>query len=193
MSTSRQRHYNHRYNWRPRFLAALAQTGLVETAAQQAQISARTAYRARDLKNRTGTNLLHAQHFAQAWDDALDQFAATVELEIQQRALHGLERQKPIYYKGEQVGTQVVRVYSDRLLMFLAKAVRPERYGPHLNSPAQYRLANQPPDTSLLDEARERTKQRWANLLPQIRKFFTPQSTSDSDPAQPATQPNANP
>ena len=40
------------------------------------------------------------------------------------RAFEGVER--PVYYKGEQVGTW--RFYSDALAMFLLKAHRPERY-----------------------------------------------------------------
>jgi len=45
--------------------------------------------------------------------------------EVVRRAKEGwLE---PIFYRGVQVGTR--RCYSDRLMMFLLKAWRPEKYG----------------------------------------------------------------
>jgi hypothetical protein len=168
--------------WKPVFLRALAQTGLVSEAAKHANITVRTVQRARDTKNRAGPNLLEAQTFARDWDNALEQFSDSVELEIKRRAIDGVERESPIYYKGEQVGIKVTRVYSDRLLMFLAKALRPQRYGPHWNTPDQFRIANQPPDSSLLDEARERAKQRWAQLVPHILKVFNAQPNPDPHP-----------
>jgi hypothetical protein len=77
--------------------------------------------------------------------------------------------------------------------MFLAKAINPKRFGPHPNTPEQFRLANLPPETSLLDEARERAKQRWAELVPQILKVFNRQPsppTNDDSGDIPNTEPN---
>jgi hypothetical protein len=179
--------------WKPAFLKALAQTGLVSVAAQRANVTVRTVQRARELKNREGVNLLEAQNFANAWDSALEIFSASVELEIHRRALLGIQRETPLFYKGEQIGTRVVQVYSDRLLMFLAKAINPKRFGPHTNTPEQFRLANLPPETSLLDEARERAKQRWDQLVPQILKVFRPQPfppTNDESADLPNIEPN---
>jgi hypothetical protein len=57
------------------------------------------------------------------WQQA-DAGVDLLEAELHKRAFEGVER--PVYYKGEQVGTW--RFYSDALAMFLLKAHRPERY-----------------------------------------------------------------
>jgi len=179
--------------WKPAFLKALAKTGLVGVAAKQAHVTVRSVQRARDLKGRTGPSLLEAQAFARDYAAALDQFSDSVELELKRRAIDGVERETPIFYKGEQVGTRVTRVYSDRLLMFLAKALRPQRYGPHWNTPDQFRLANLPPEPTLLDEARERAKQRWAQVVPLILKVFNPQANPDPETLAPfLSEPESN-
>jgi hypothetical protein len=88
--------------WKPAFLKSLAQTGLVSVAAQQANVTVRTVQRARELKNREGANLLEAQNFANAWDAALEIFSASVELEIQRRALLGIKRETPSSTKANK-------------------------------------------------------------------------------------------
>lgn len=96
------------------FLEALADTVNVTLACQRAGIPRRTAY---DWRHSD-------QAFAAKWDDALDVGIDLLEAELHTRAFDGVER--PVYYKGEQVGTW--RYYSDALAMFLLKAHRPERY-----------------------------------------------------------------
>ena len=47
-----------------------------------------------------------------------------MELEARRRAVKGTD--KPVFQRGEQVGT--IREYSDTLLMFLLKANKPEKF-----------------------------------------------------------------
>jgi hypothetical protein len=96
------------------FLAALVDTVNVTLTYRRADIPRRTAYDWREAD----------EGFARKWDDAVDEGIDLLEAELHKRAFEGVER--PVYYKGEQVGTW--RFYSDALAMFLLKAHRPERY-----------------------------------------------------------------
>ena len=96
------------------FLEALVDTVNVTLACRRAGIARRTAYDWREAD----------AGFARKWDDAIDEGVDLLEAELHKRAFEGVER--PVYYKGEQVGTW--RFYSDALAMFLLKAHRPERY-----------------------------------------------------------------
>lgn len=196
MSKTRTRRYTRkRPDWKPLFLKALATTGLVGRSAQLAGIDRVTAYRARNLKNRTGHNLVEAQRFAQAWDDALEVVGDRIELEIMRRALDGTEQPYDVYYKGEKVGTQFYRHYSDRLLIFLAKAFRPERYGAHWGDPA---TSEAEPD--LLEATRQLAQERWQKLAPIVaerialyklnRESQNATPLNPPDPSQPPTGPN---
>ena len=103
------------------FLEALVDTVNVTLACRRAGIARRTAYDWREAD----------AGFARKWDDAIDEGVDLLEAELHKRAFEGVER--PVYYKGEQVGTW--RFYSDALAMFLLKAHRPERYrGPHVGA-----------------------------------------------------------
>ncbi len=100
--------------WKPRFIEALRQTGVVTRAARAAGVGRTTAY----------DHYKTDPDFARAWDDALEDACDEMEAEARRRAVEGTE--KPVYYKGEVVGT--IREYSDTLLIFLLKANRPEKY-----------------------------------------------------------------
>lgn len=169
----RKRYYTRkRADWKPAFLAALAQTGLVNKAAEIAGISPGTAHRARELKDRKGANLAAAQRFAEAWDNAIQNVADFIETEIFRRAIHGTEQPYDVFYKGEKIGTQVYRNYSDRLLIVLAKAYRPERYGRHWGLPGQPESAPLPEEApiNLLKETQELAQQRWDELRPLVAR-----------------------
>ena len=103
------------------FLHALADTVNVARACRDAGIPRRTAYDWRDAN----------PGFAREWDDALDDGIDLLEAELHRRAFEGVE--KPVYYKGERVGT--TRHYSDALAMFLLKAHRPARYRDNYRPP----------------------------------------------------------
>lgn len=183
-----------RHKWKPAFLLALAQTGVVTQAAQIAQVNPTTVFRARDPRGRTGPNLAEAQRFSRAWDAALQTAADRVETEIRRRALDGFDREYDVFYKGEKVGTRHVHAYSDRLLMFLAKALRPERFGAHPD------LIPPPPTESeklnILEETDRIAQERWNRALPMLLGIMTKdQAEEQADQAlasaQPVSDPNA--
>jgi hypothetical protein len=101
-------------DWAPAFLAALRDTGMVSQACEAAGVGRRTVYdrRARD------------RAFALAWADELERAVEVMEAEAYRRAVHGVER--PVTIAGQR---ELVREHSDRLLLFLLRARRPEVYG----------------------------------------------------------------
>jgi hypothetical protein len=101
-----------------RFIEALADTGLVSAAAKAVGMTRETAYRLRRSP--------HGAAFARAWDAARRHAGGVVEDIAFERALEGVEHN--VYDEnGEIVCTK--RVYSDRLLTFLLRHLKPERYG----------------------------------------------------------------
>ena len=100
---------------RAAFLAAYRETGNVRVACEAAQISRSSIYRwlAQDPD--------YAEEFEQAKADAVD----VLEAEARRRAVDGVEELVG-WYKGQAGGT--VRRYSDTLLIFLLKGLKPEVY-----------------------------------------------------------------
>ena len=111
---SRTRTRTPKKDWRPGFLAAFAETGLVIEAAKEVGVGRSTVY---DERQRNET-------FALAWAEIEEWTTEEMEQEARRRAVIGVE--EPIYYKGELQGH--VRKYSDPLLIFMLKARRPEVY-----------------------------------------------------------------
>jgi len=101
-------------DWRPRFLKAFAEHGLVIEAAAAAGVGRSTVYDERQ-KN---------ESFALAWADIEEWTTEEMEHEARRRAVLGVD--KPVFFKGEQCGK--VREYSDTLLIFMLKARKPETY-----------------------------------------------------------------
>lgn len=99
---------------REAFILALAVTGNVSAACKKAKVSRQTVY----LYKREDPA------FAAAWDEAEAIYVELLEAEADRRAAKGTL--KPVFYKGAKVGT--VREYSDTLLMFRLKALRPDKY-----------------------------------------------------------------
>ncbi|MBL29548.1 MAG: terminase [Rhodospirillaceae bacterium] len=97
------------------FLDALVETGSLAAALAASGYGRVQMQRARERDSA----------FARAWDEALEAAVDALEQEARRRAVEGVE--KPVWYRGEQVGT--VREVSDRLLLALLKAHRPERFG----------------------------------------------------------------
>ena len=103
-----------------RFIEALADTGQVGLAATAVGMSREAAYKMRRQP--------HAAAFAKAWDAARAQAGAFIEDVAFERALAGIEH--PVFDEfGQVVATR--RVYNDRLLMFLLRSLKPERYARH--------------------------------------------------------------
>lgn len=66
--------------------------------------------------------------FAAAFRDAETESTETLEAEARRRALEGVEKETPIYHNGHLIGTTVETKYSDTLLIFLLKGLKPEKY-----------------------------------------------------------------
>jgi hypothetical protein len=96
------------------FLDALSDTANVSAAAKKVRVSRGHMYRLRD----------EDIEFAAAWDEAVKLGTAALEDEAVRRAKDGTL--KPVFYRGEKVGT--IREYSDTLLIFLLKARDPDKY-----------------------------------------------------------------
>lgn len=101
-----------RHEWQEMFFYALGETGNVSEAAEFAGISRRHAYRCR----------AEDQEFADRWDDCREAGVDKLEQEARRRARDGVSRN--VLYQGTPV--DVVREYSDTLMIFLLKAYRPE-------------------------------------------------------------------
>lgn len=101
-------------DWKPAFLNALEQTGMVAAACAQVGIGRTTAYEARQ----------RDETFAVAWADVEEQTTERMEREAYRRAVEGTT--KPVYQGGKEVGA--IQEYSDTLLIFMLKARRPEKY-----------------------------------------------------------------
>jgi hypothetical protein len=102
------------------FIETLAGCGNVTHAAQGAGRDRGRFYleRARD------------QKFAEAWDNAIEKYADKLEKEADRRAVEGTAR--PVFYKGYKCG--YITEYSDTLLIFRLKALRPEKYRERFDS-----------------------------------------------------------
>lgn len=98
---------------RAKFLKSLAETGNVSEAAKSIGASRPGLYKARDLD----------ENLARAWDSALETASDTLIAEVRRRGLEGFEEE--LHYQGELTG-DVVTKYSDVLLIFLVKGLRPE-------------------------------------------------------------------
>lgn len=103
-----------RRDWRTPFLAALRQAPNVSGAAKAAGIDRTIAY----------DTYRADPAFAAAWDDAIEQSVDRAVKELYRRAIDGVE--KPVTVAGER---EVIREYSDTLLIFLLKSHRREVYG----------------------------------------------------------------
>jgi hypothetical protein len=95
------------------FLAAYAETCSVTRAAKAAKIDRSTHY----------AWLTSDEEYRNAFAEAREQAADTLEDEAVRRAHEGVQR--PVTVAGQKV---LVREYSDTLLIFLLKAIRPEKY-----------------------------------------------------------------
>ncbi|PLK24231.1 hypothetical protein [Novosphingobium sp. TH158] len=114
------RHYNRHDGWTPErqrgFIAALADTGSVKSAAARVNMSAESAYHLRRHPD--------AASFRKAWEAALALGVEQLEDLAMERAIHG--HQVPVYSYGKLIGSRTV--YNDRLLMFLLRNRAPTRF-----------------------------------------------------------------
>ena len=99
------------------FIEGLALTGSVHAAAQRVGMSTEGAYQLRRAPE--------AEEFAAAWAEALDFGVSRLEDLAIDRAINGVE--VPVYSYGKLIGRR--RVYNDRLLMFILRQRRADRFG----------------------------------------------------------------
>jgi hypothetical protein len=97
-----------------RYLRAVARTGTLTAGCRAARVSPNTVYEWREMDD----TFVLAEH------QARNEFADQLEIEAVRRAWHGTK--KPVYQGGALVG--YVQEFSDGLLMFSLKALRPEKY-----------------------------------------------------------------
>lgn len=100
-----------------KFLAALADHGIVAEAAKAASLHShhgciQTFYRQREAD----------PEFARAWDEALDMARASIERELHRRGVEGVD--KPVFWQGREIGT--VKEYSDVLLLARIRKLDPD-------------------------------------------------------------------
>lgn len=101
---------------RQQFLDALAEHGVVRSAAAAVGMDASSAYR---LRRRAGS-----EAFAAAWDRAIDVGFARLQDVAVERAINGVR--VPIFYRGEAVGERLW--YDNRLLTFLLSRLQTRRF-----------------------------------------------------------------
>jgi hypothetical protein len=101
---------------RRQFLDALAEHGVVRSAAAAVGMDASSAYR---MRRRAGF-----EDFAAAWDRAIDVGFARLQDVAVERAVNGVR--VPIFYKGEAVGERVW--HDNRLLTFLLSRLQTRRF-----------------------------------------------------------------
>lgn len=110
-----------------RFLESFRVVGIIGPAAAAAGVARQTIYRWQE----------HDDVFSAAFNLAREEALDALEAEARRRAVDGVQQVRPIYYRGEQVGTEVVTVHSDRLLELLLKAGRPEKYRERIDVTSQ--------------------------------------------------------
>ncbi|MGQ7829454.1 hypothetical protein [Altererythrobacter sp. Z27] len=138
------------------FIAHLAATGIVSSAARRIGRSMEALYK---LRHRPG-----AEGFAAAWDRAVDRGVQRLEDTALARAIEGEER--AIVRNGEIVGLQ--RHHNEALTMFFLRHRLPARYGPQQEKPSEALYAEL--EARALGVARELVQrerdQQVADLLP---------------------------
>lgn len=100
------------------FLQTFEKTANMTISARAARVSRTTVYQW----------LEHNGPFALAYHQAEGIANDVLEAEAYRRAVSGVEKRRVIYYKGDPVGEETVREYSDLLLIFLMKARMPGKY-----------------------------------------------------------------
>lgn len=96
------------------FLKAYSELGVLSKAAEVAGIKLRQHY----------YWLQAFPEYAEEFEEAAQKALGRLEEEAIRRAVDGVE--KPVFYKGQKVGT--TKDYSDTLLMFMLKGMSPEKY-----------------------------------------------------------------
>ena len=119
-------------NWHAAFLEAFAQCGITNLAARQVKISPITVEHTRQRNHK----------FREAYAAAKENATQMLEAEMMRRAKIGID--KPVTVAGQR---EVIKEYSDTLLIFMLKSLRPQVYRDN------YQVALTNPDGSKLELA----------------------------------------
>jgi hypothetical protein len=96
------------------FLAAFAKCGVIGLACKNAGIARRTVY----------TWIDEELEFTDLWESLKEDYVEKLEQEADRRAIEGVDH--PVTYEGEITATY--KDYSDTLLIFRLKSLKPEKY-----------------------------------------------------------------
>lgn len=134
--------------WEKAFLSALRESGVVRAACDAAKVDRRAAYRHKEQSPR----------FNALWEDALLDFADSLEVEAVRRARDGIV--KGIYHQGVLMSTELQ--YSDTLMSQMLKAKRPEEYGDKLT------IKLDPTHIALLKKLNMSPSDAWNMLIQEL-------------------------
>lgn len=157
-----------RDGWTPdvqrKFIEVLADTGLVASACEAVDMSQQSAFR---LRRAPG-----GESFARAWE-AATAAAATRLIDVAfSRAIEGVD--VPVFDRdGCRIGSK--RHYSDRLMMFLLRAYRPDRFR---HAHRDERMVGEPPPPRDLPVAA--AIQAMHPVPPEPHKLMPPDELSDA-------------
>lgn len=105
------------------FLSSYAVAGNITLACEAAGIGRQTYYDWTE----------HDEAFTAAVHLAREEAADRLEDAARRRAVEGVVKETPIYHDGRLIDTVVETKYSDTLLIFLLKGVRPDKYRERLD------------------------------------------------------------
>jgi hypothetical protein len=137
--------------WASNFLEALIDKGTVNSAAKAVGVQRTTPYA---LRKRDAS-------FAEAWAEAEEASTQKLEAEAIRRATEGIE--KPVTIAGKR---EVIRTYSDTLLIFLLKARRPDVYRERIEVDDKRAARRREAERLSDDELDERLAGRLSNVTP---------------------------
>ncbi len=101
-----------------RFLDAFRQRGVIQHACDATNVARSTVY----------SWLERDEQFSMAFRVAEAESTERLEAEVYRRAHDGVLRERPIFHKDEQVGTEYITEFSDGLAMFILRARKPDKY-----------------------------------------------------------------
>lgn len=105
------------------FLTSFALAGNITLACEAAGIERKTYYRWTE----------HDEAFTAAAHVAREAAADLLEEAARKRAVEGVTKETGVYHNGRLIATEVEIRYSDTLLIFLLKGIRPEKYRERLD------------------------------------------------------------
>lgn len=136
------------------FLKEFAKCGVIFRAAEKASLNRSTHYEWLKLD----------VEYSRAFSDVKEEYIEKLEAEADRRAVEGVDR--PVFYDGNVVGH--IREYSDTLLIFRLKALKPEKYREsyHITGKVEHGLSRETLDAIMQDpKARQLAREMTSFLV----------------------------